>query len=1203
MCRTFKVFVISSFLSLLCIPSFTDAATVASKWSDYEVVSSSFQFDTFSRTAVALDASGYLHVLIADSYSALTNWGYISDVEKPLYHQWYDGSQWQIETIDVEAFGGRSFSLGIDSTGKIHVCYIDNQYQVKYGWKTGETWAWSSLDVDASHPRSRPILSIDTNDNIHICYMTANDFDTMDHDTIRYSSNSSGTWQNLTAVYETSGPINLYGLLCNSSTQPVICYQVDDQHKTATYNAGLWMVSNSVTSMGYAADAAVDGDCFLHLCYYNSDGNLYYATNSSGSWTSEIVAPGVSTYYGYSPILLELYSDEMPAIEIDSSDTVHIFYREQESNSTGPLRQAYGQSGGWATETVAHPYAEMTACPLRNVADQYELVVYSNLLHGIEHFKKTVSDWEREIIAQAVRIDGPTTIVVDPNENPKIFHFDFSTKSLMGTSFDQMNQSVKTSGLLSQGGIPANHACEAQIDSAGNQHVLMTGPGYQSLNYWTDASGLWQSSMIDPNKSAGYSLALSPSGTAYVAYYHSIVETEEIPSGSGGSPSSFPDWTEAFLDWVTGGMEAIYDALSGNFIIERFRTDQLHICTLIDSEWQTEISIPVSRWSSSAFSKIDIDEMGNVHCIYAGNDANLIYLTNATGTWQQEQVDLNLVTEGESLLQSFLSFDLDSGSHPHIAYLCDDELKYARKQSGVWSYETLTSNTDIQAGNCTIELDASDKVYICYYDAIDEAVRLIQGGPGAWSDETIVDDCGDFAGLQFLSVEVMQSLQSSLYSFWGGYPSMILDSAGKVHISYYKAENIIDDFYNTVGSIHYVTNAFLKPGISVDPDDIYLLAPKNAAVERTVTVTSTGSGPLTLFNIDVTGTDASKFNISDDYTSPLNPGQECVITIDLDTSSAGTYEVMLNIECNDPAIQTVNIPLAFRCFVLPTTSLFCKITNYDFGSVVEGTQTEDFAVRVSNNGTTSLSLQSVVVDDNTNYTCENIKVPIPLDPGESYITWVRFNPQSTGRFDATLTIYGYGNALVSTSVYLTGVGIPESKPEISIEPPYCDFGKIQQQFGFGAMLFTIENFGDANLDIYELDVLDSVNYTIDPNAGKWSIGPDLPTVIEPKRNVTFGLIFHPTDIGVFDTSIKIFSNDEDEYKIYLPVTGQGTHWNSCDFNVDGRVNSPDFSIMASQWLDLPDSPPADVAPAKLDDWIDIKDLAFFAQEWLKTIWD
>jgi len=55
--------------------------------------------------------------------------------------------------------------------------------------------------------------------------------------------------------------------------------------------------------------------------------------------------------------------------------------------------------------------------------------------------------------------------------------------------------------------------------------------------------------------------------------------------------------------------------------------------------------------------------------------------------------------------------------------------------------------------------------------------------------------------------------------------------------------------------------------------------------------------------------------------------------------------------------------------------------------------------------------------------------------------------------------------------------------------------------------------------------------------------------------------------------------------------------------VDGRVNGSDFAVMAAQWLDVPGDPSADVAPAKLDNWIDILDLAVFAQEWLKKIWD
>ena len=86
-----KIFIISVLICLWLIPMISEASVVNHQWSDYEVVSSSPQFSLFSRTAAAVDSSGYLHILYAEP--AVMDY-------KELYHQWYDGSEWHVEVID-----------------------------------------------------------------------------------------------------------------------------------------------------------------------------------------------------------------------------------------------------------------------------------------------------------------------------------------------------------------------------------------------------------------------------------------------------------------------------------------------------------------------------------------------------------------------------------------------------------------------------------------------------------------------------------------------------------------------------------------------------------------------------------------------------------------------------------------------------------------------------------------------------------------------------------------------------------------------------------------------------------------------------------------------------------------------------------------------------------------------------------------------
>jgi len=65
--------------------------------------------------------------------------------------------------------------------------------------------------------------------------------------------------------------------------------------------------------------------------------------------------------------------------------------------------------------------------------------------------------------------------------------------------------------------------------------------------------------------------------------------------------------------------------------------------------------------------------------------------------------------------------------------------------------------------------------------------------------------------------------------------------------------------------------------------------------------------------------------------------------------------------------------------------------------------------------------------------------------------------------------------------------------------------------------------------------------------------------------------------------------------------------NPADFNENGQVNLPDFSILAAAWLTEPDDPQwnslCDIStPA--DDFIDILDLAAYSNQWLwKANWN
>jgi len=113
------------------------------------------------------------------------------------------------------------------------------------------------------------------------------------------------------------------------------------KHLYCTYNDGAaWQaieVIDPATSVGRYAAIAVDSSGYLHISYFDEiNGDLKYASNTSGSWGIEVVdfSADVGRY---------------SSIAIDANDSVHISYYDA---SNANLKYATNASGVWVGETV-----------------------------------------------------------------------------------------------------------------------------------------------------------------------------------------------------------------------------------------------------------------------------------------------------------------------------------------------------------------------------------------------------------------------------------------------------------------------------------------------------------------------------------------------------------------------------------------------------------------------------------------------------------------------------------------------------------------------------------------------------------------------------------------------------------------------------------------------------------------------------------
>jgi hypothetical protein len=97
---------------------------------------------------------------------------------------------WATEIVDI--YGGKYTSIGLDSSGGIHISY-GSQNGLEHATKVGGSWVETVIDPGGRQGESA--LVVDGSDHVHIVYEVYG---------ISYATNASGSW--VTEVIDDTGP-------------------------------------------------------------------------------------------------------------------------------------------------------------------------------------------------------------------------------------------------------------------------------------------------------------------------------------------------------------------------------------------------------------------------------------------------------------------------------------------------------------------------------------------------------------------------------------------------------------------------------------------------------------------------------------------------------------------------------------------------------------------------------------------------------------------------------------------------------------------------------------------------------------------------------------------------------------------------------------------------------------------------------------
>jgi hypothetical protein len=338
--------------------------------------------DVGQYSSLAIDKSGTLHIVYFDSQNG--------DLKHATSNIDSASRSWATETIDSYGVVGNYASMAMDAQGYLHVSYYavkeegvyPEKGSLKYATNASGSWVTATVDSDGDMVGRYTSITTDKAGKVHISYnVTDYDEKMRSEEYLKYVTNASGVW--VIKTVEKAESIVLEDDTLISSPFPFISsvkmnsagnvnvayysynYDIDlkgyvGNLKYATNASGSWVITvadkeevGQYSSYMGNISMAIDAGDKVHISYYRPDfdtayyrpeGDLKYATNVSGVWTSETVDT-----YGDAG----MYS----AIATDSSGNVHIAYYASKWNASyyrneGSLNYVSNASGEWISEVV-----------------------------------------------------------------------------------------------------------------------------------------------------------------------------------------------------------------------------------------------------------------------------------------------------------------------------------------------------------------------------------------------------------------------------------------------------------------------------------------------------------------------------------------------------------------------------------------------------------------------------------------------------------------------------------------------------------------------------------------------------------------------------------------------------------------------------------------------------------------------------------
>jgi Abnormal spindle-like microcephaly-assoc'd, ASPM-SPD-2-Hydin len=304
------------------------------------------------------------------------------------------------------------------------------------------------------------------------------------------------------------------------------------------------------------------------------------------------------------------------------------------------------------------------------------------------------------------------------------------------------------------------------------------------------------------------------------------------------------------------------------------------------------------------------------------------------------------------------------------------------------------------------------------------------------------------------------------------------------------------------------------------------------SASQTSTLKNTGTAPLTITGIALTGTNPGDFGQTNDCPGSLAVNATCTITVTFSPTAGGARAATVNI-ADDAAGSPHGLTLS-GTGTTPAPAVTLTPTSLAFGAVRVGTTSASQSSTLTNTGTAPLNISGIAVTGaNAADFGQTNDCPGSLAVNATCTITVTFSPTTTGARTASAQITDDA-AGSPHSVALSGTG---TAPAVTLSPAAVNFGSQRVGTTSAAQTVTLTNSGTAPLSIGSVGLTGT-------NAGDFAqttTCPLSPATLAAGANCAISVSFSPAAAGPRAASVQIADDASGSpHSVALSGTGSTT---------------------------------------------------------------